>query len=167
MPTTINSDGVTLIPFVPSSSALFTFTAALTDSSGNAATYILTTPYNIFGKRYYLTCADSQGNHIFTVPLTGSPDVFDIPLSAGYFQTSVLYRASTNNIEISDVALTGSRPGINTVGGSLINRPASPDLSKISYKLLLDGTWELDGKYVLDGKRGALSDDDSTTGGST
>lgn len=154
---TVNAQGVTLIPFTPSNTALFTFSAELIDNSGNSATYIFSTPYNIFGQRFYLTCNDVQGNHQFTVPLVGSPDVYDIPLSAGYFATSVLYRASTNNIEISDVALTGSRPGFNTVGGTLLNPNGIPDLSKISYDLLLDGTWELTGQYALTGKRGANS----------
>ncbi|WP_321868599.1 hypothetical protein [Paraburkholderia tropica] len=154
---TVNAAGVTLIPFVPSATTLFTFTAMLTDSSGNSATYIFTTPYNIFGKRYYLTCTDVQGNHQFTVPLVGSPDQFDIPLTAGYFSTSVLYRGSTGNIEISDVALTGSSPGLNSTTTALITRPVSPDLSKIIPDLELDGTWDLDGSYVLDGKKPPLS----------
>ena len=156
---TINAAGVTLIPFSPSSTQLFTFTAELTDNDGNAATYVFSTPYNIFGKRYYLTCLDVQGNHQFTVPLVGSPDTFDIPLTAGYFKTSVLYRGSTNSIEVSDVAYTGSSPGVNSSGGSIYTRPGLPDLSAIDYDLLLDGTWELAGKYRLTGKRKANDGD--------
>lgn len=163
---TVNSDGVTLVPFVPSFTELFAFTAALTDNSGVAGTYVLTTPYNIFAKRYYLTCNDVQGNHVFTVPLTGSPDTYDIPLSAGYFETSVLFRTSTNNIEISDVAVTGSRPGINSVGGSIYTRPTPPDLTLLTYPLDLDGTWNLDGELVLSGRRATPPDTDSTGDGS-
>lgn len=152
---TINAAGVTLIPFSPSPTQLFTFTAELTGKDGNASTYVFSTPYNIFGKRFYLTCLSVQGEHQFTVPLTGSPDTFDIPLTAGYFKTSVLYRSSTNNIEVSDVAYTGSSPGVNSAGGSIYTRPAPPDLSTIEYDLLLDGTWKLDGTYGLTGKRKA------------
>jgi hypothetical protein len=153
--TIVNAAGVTLIPFTPSNTDLFTFTAVLTDFSGTANTYVLTTPYNIFGLRFYLTCIDTQGNHIFTVPLTGSPDQFDIPLSAGYFSTSVLYRASSGNIEISDVALTGSNPGINALGGKLVTRPVAPDANAQNGALNLDGTWVLDGTYQLTGQRGS------------
>jgi hypothetical protein len=156
--TIVNAAGVTLIPFTPSNTDLFTFTAVLIDDNGNSDTYVFTTPYNIFGQRFYLTCVDTQGNHIFTVPLTGSPDQFDIPLTAGYFSTSVLYRASSGNIEISDVALTGSKPGLNSATAVLLTRPTAPDSQQLTNNLNLDGTWELDGTYTLTGKRSASPD---------
>ncbi|MFM0010962.1 hypothetical protein [Paraburkholderia sediminicola] len=149
----VNAAGVTLIPFTPSNTDLFTFTAVLADNNGNADTYVFTTPYNIFGRRFYLKCIDTQGSHIFTVPLTGSPDQFDIPLTAGYFTTSVLYRASSGNIEISHVALTGSKPGLNSTTAVLIKRPTAPDSNELTNNLNLDGTWTLDGTYALTGKR--------------
>jgi hypothetical protein len=161
--TIVNAAGVTLIPFAPSNTNLFTFTAVLTDDNGNAATYVFTTPYNIFGQRFYLTCIDTQGNHIFTVPLTGSPDQFDIPLTAGYFSTSVLYRASSGNIEISDVALTGSKPGLNSTAG-LITRPTAPDSGQLGGALNLDGTWSLDGTYTLTGSRSSSTNSEGTGG---
>jgi hypothetical protein len=159
---TVNAAGVTLIPFSPSYNTLFTFTAVLTDFSGNQNTYVFTTPWNIFGQRYYVTCVDQQGNHIFTVPMIGSPDIFDIPLSAGYFSTSVLYRTSSGNFEISDVALTGSKPGINTLGGALITRPVAPDAGNLTGALNLDGSWVLDGTYQLTGQRGSTGANDES-----
>jgi len=56
--------------------------------------------YNIFGKRNYLTITDLRNNLIFSLPVIGSPDGFDISISAGYFTTKIIFRTSSNQFEI-------------------------------------------------------------------
>jgi hypothetical protein len=89
-------------PFQPSQTQLFTFTAALTNAAGTVANYTFTTPWNIFGQRFYVTCVSQTGQHIFTLPLIGSTDTYNVSLSAGYFTTQVVFRTSTQNFEIID-----------------------------------------------------------------
>src|SRR5258708_11312577 len=61
----------TLLSFAPNLNASppFRFNATL---DGNP--YVLTATWLIAGQRWYLNCFDSRGNHIFTLPLIGSPD---------------------------------------------------------------------------------------------
>jgi len=54
----------------------------------------------LFGQRYYLYCTDLVGNVKFNVPFIASPVGYDINLAAGYFKTPIIYRASTQFIEV-------------------------------------------------------------------
>jgi hypothetical protein len=94
----------TYLPFQSSATQVFSFNAALTNAAGTVAVYTITVPWNIFGQRYYVTCVSQTGQHIFTLPLISSPDDYDISMSAGYFTTTLVFRASTLNFEITDAS---------------------------------------------------------------
>jgi len=85
----------TYIKFQPSNTANFQFNAVL-----DGVTYALTVNWNLFGQRYYLYCTDLVGNVKFNVPFIASPVSYDINLAAGYFKTPIIYRASTQFIEV-------------------------------------------------------------------
>jgi hypothetical protein len=85
----------TYVTFVERPNQNFQFSASLDN-----ATYTLIVTWNLFGQRYYLTCYTLQGNVVFNVPLIASPDDYNINLAAGYFNTSIVFRASTQNFEV-------------------------------------------------------------------
>lgn len=58
----------TVIDFVPSLVAPFQFQPEL-----DGAIYNCVVTWNLFGRRYYVSCYDLGGARIFTVPLVGSP----------------------------------------------------------------------------------------------
>jgi len=87
----------TLIRFNPTPFANFQFNPTL-----DGVNYVGICTWNLYGQRYYVNIYDNNSNLIFSRPLTASPDNYDINLAFGYFQTSTLvYRASSNNIEIN------------------------------------------------------------------
>jgi hypothetical protein len=86
----------TLTLFNPQSNQVFQFNPTL-----DGVTYIGQCPFNIFSQRYYLSILDTFGNIILNCPLTGSPDDFSINLAFGYFTSTIVYRVSTGNIEVS------------------------------------------------------------------
>lgn len=89
------------IRFVPSNVRPFSFQAALTDTSGNTGTYQITLTWNIFRRGYYVRCTDQNGQHVFTLPLIGSPDSADINIAAGYLSSLIVYRPRTRTFEIT------------------------------------------------------------------
>ena len=87
----------TLVQFKPSNFANFQFNPVL---DGISYTAICT--WNIYAPRYYINIYDNNGTLIVTNPIVASPDNFDIDLVFGYFkQSTLVYRASSNNFEIS------------------------------------------------------------------
>lgn len=87
------------IRFTPSqtSSPPFQFTAELDGDD-----YIISVTWNVFGQRWYITCADVNGNIVRTEPLIASPSSGDIKLLPGLFSESTLiYRDSSGNFEVS------------------------------------------------------------------
>lgn len=58
----------TRFDFVPSNSAPFQFQPEL-----DGATYTCVVTWNLFGRRYYLSCYDLAGVRIFTTAMVGSP----------------------------------------------------------------------------------------------
>ena len=58
----------TYIPFSPSQISVFSAQVTL-----DGQTYNLTTPWNVFGQRYYLNVSGFNGNLIFSLPLISSP----------------------------------------------------------------------------------------------
>lgn len=81
---------MTTFAFVPSSTSPFSFQPTF-----DGATYNVTVTWNIFGLRYYLNCSDMSGNPIFTLPLIGSPITDDISITAGYFDSTLVYNSDT------------------------------------------------------------------------
>lgn len=88
---------MTIVPFVPSTSAPFQFQLSL---DGSDYTAIVT--WNLFGQRFYFNLYTVQGVLVLALPLAGSPVGYDIDLVAGYFETSrVVYRAPSRQFEIT------------------------------------------------------------------
>jgi hypothetical protein len=86
----------TYFNFSPSTSSQFTFQPTL-----DGQVYTVTVPWSLFGERYYVQIATLQGTVVVLLPLIGSPPDYDISLTAGYFSTTLVYRASTNQFEVT------------------------------------------------------------------
>ena len=86
----------TLYQFQPSPTSAFQFQPTF-----DGDTYTCTVTWNLFGQRWYVNCYDLSGNWIFTLPRIGSPDGYDISLTAGYFTSTLVYRVSSGNFEVS------------------------------------------------------------------
>ena len=86
----------TTIPFNPSPTENFQFTATL---DGNDYNVIVN--WNLFGARYYLAIYTFQGALVVLLPLIGSPLNYDISLTKGYFTSTMVYRVSNSQFEIS------------------------------------------------------------------
>lgn len=99
-----------ITPFNPSPSANFQFQATL---DGNTYTIICT--WNPYALRYYVNFYDLTGVEVLSRPLVGSPDDSNISLTAGYFDTTVIYRDSRAVFEI---------PGLNVT--PVVVRPPAP-----------------------------------------
>lgn len=82
--------------FTPSPTQNFSFNPTL---DGNAYTAIVT--WNVFGQRYYLNIYTTQGALIICTAIVGSPDDYSINLAAGLFTSSLLFRESSGQFEVS------------------------------------------------------------------
>jgi hypothetical protein len=81
--------------FIPSATQKFQFSPSL-----DGVTYTAVCPWNNFAQRYYISIYDSYGNLKCNVPVVESPDDYDINLIFGYFDTKMVYRASTSSFEV-------------------------------------------------------------------
>lgn len=86
---------MTTIRFTPSPKSNFQFQPTL-----DGTVYNCLIKWNLFGQRYYLNIYTLQRVLVVCLPLIGSPNDYDISLTAGYFTTPIVYRASTNQIEV-------------------------------------------------------------------
>lgn len=102
-----------ITPFNPSPNANFQFQASL---DGNTYNVILT--WNVYAQRYYVNIYDLTGVEILSRPLVASPDEANISLTAGYFETTMIYRGSQATFEIPGILI----PVVVTV------RPPSPPI---------------------------------------
>lgn len=84
-----------ITPFNPSPSANFQFQANL-----DGDTYNIVCAWNAYAQRYYVNFYDLTGTEVLSRPLVGSPDGANISLTAGYFDTTVIYRDSRAVFEI-------------------------------------------------------------------
>jgi hypothetical protein len=85
----------TLIPFNPQQNANFQFSPFL-----DGRTYNAVCPWNAYSCRYYVNIYDTLGSLRLSLPLIASPDNGNINLTKGYFNTPIVFRASSNNFEI-------------------------------------------------------------------
>lgn len=69
------------------------------DLDGDLHNVIVT--WSIYGERYYVNVFSLTNVRILTIPLIGSPDDYDISLVAGYFNSTLVYRESSRQFEIS------------------------------------------------------------------
>ena len=84
-----------IYPFTPSTTANFQFQPTL---DGNV--YTVTVTWNVFGERYYVNIYTLGGVLVVSLPMVGSPLGYDISLTAGYFTTTLVYRAPNNQFEV-------------------------------------------------------------------
>ena len=87
--------GTIYVPFLPSQTANFQFQATL---DGRACIVIVT--WCLFGERYYVNIYGTDTVLILSIPLIGSPNDFNISMTAGYFATKMVFRAASQNFEI-------------------------------------------------------------------
>lgn len=82
--------------FTPSQQVPFQFQPTL-----DGQTYTLIVTWNLFGRRYYVNVYTLDGVLIEAIPLIGSPPGYDISLSAGYFASTLVYRAANQQFEVN------------------------------------------------------------------
>lgn len=82
-------------PFIENPQAPFKFSATL-----DGADYQVSVPWNSFALGYYLRITNARGVQVLNTPVVGSPDGFDISMTAGLFATKIVFRASTNQFEV-------------------------------------------------------------------
>jgi hypothetical protein len=86
----------TFVTFVPSTISVFSFQATL-----NNALYQISTPYNIFGQRYYLSVQDLSGNQILYRALVSCGPTFQATYTwAGGFATATC--TANHNVPIGN-----------------------------------------------------------------
>lgn len=96
----------TLIPFTPAPNANFQFQCTL-----DGAPYNVICTFNPYGQRYYVSVYDLSGARIFTRPLIASPSFYNVSLTLGFFDTSVIFRESSQTFEIPGLpAVPMTRP---------------------------------------------------------
>jgi hypothetical protein len=87
----------TLTQFIPNSINPFQWLPVL-----DGQVYTVIVKWVLGSQRYYLLITDSFGNDVLFTPLIASPDNYNINMIGGFFSTSSLvYRKSTNNFEVS------------------------------------------------------------------
>lgn len=87
----------TVIPFTPSNANTPPFTANIVI---DGSPYILSAYWLVYAQRWYVKLTTNVGSLIQFAPLIDSPDDYNIELFPGLFQESVVYRSSSNQIEI-------------------------------------------------------------------
>jgi hypothetical protein len=86
----------TYIDFAPSAYTPFQFQATL-----DGQVYNVVVPWNNWSPRYYLQINNLTGSNALTIPMVGSPLGFDISLTAGFFNSTLIFRSPNNQFEIS------------------------------------------------------------------
>lgn len=87
---------MTIVRFQPTSSAPFQFQPTL---DGQVYTAIVT--WGLFGQRWYLNIYSLSGDRILSIPLVVSPPDYDISLTAGYFNSTLIFREDSQEFEIN------------------------------------------------------------------
>lgn len=82
------------ISFKPDGRTPFTFEATV-----GGVKIFGTVPFNLYSNRYYVKITDGQGNVICYVPMTGSPDDYDINLALPCAPGKLVFRVSSNQFE--------------------------------------------------------------------
>lgn len=87
---------MTSILFQPSALTPFQFSPAL-----DGTTYSAQIRWNVYRQDWYLFITTNQAQAVLTRPFVASPDDFDINLVAGVFASKLVYRQSSNMIEVT------------------------------------------------------------------
>lgn len=89
----------TTVDFTPTSGVPFQFQAVLDDN----ITYNVTITWNVYragGFGWYINVYQQNGQLVFSRALIASPPDYDISMTAGYFQTKILYLDGLNRFAI-------------------------------------------------------------------
>jgi hypothetical protein len=81
--------------FTPSPVSPFQFQPTL-----DGANYNCIVAWNIFGQRWYVGIYDLQNNLIVNIPMIGSPPDYNISLTNGYFQSTMIFSVANNRFEV-------------------------------------------------------------------
>lgn len=84
-----------IIPFSPSVQNVFQFQATFDNQI-----YTVVITWSLFARRWYVNILTLQGERIVSLPLIGSPLTYNISLTAGYFDTVMVYRQASNQFEV-------------------------------------------------------------------
>jgi hypothetical protein len=82
--------------FQPLPNSPFSFTPTL-----DGVQYTVQIRWNVFGQRWYMFIYTLQQVLVLSRAVAGSPDDYDIPLTFGYFTSTIVFRQSTQNYEVS------------------------------------------------------------------
>ena len=85
----------TIVNFTPNAYANFQFQPVLDGTS-----YTAVIVWNMYAQRYYMNLFTLTNQRVLTIPLIASPPDSYISLTAGYFITKLIYRASKQQFEI-------------------------------------------------------------------
>jgi hypothetical protein len=86
----------TLYPFTPPVGGNFQFQPTL-----DGAQYNVIITWNLWATRYYVNIYTLQNALVLCIALIGSPDNVDISMTKGYFDSTLVYRVSSGNFEVS------------------------------------------------------------------
>ena len=86
---------MTVVNFTPNPYSNFQFQATL-----DGANYTVVVTWNLYGQRYYISIYTLTNHLVVISPLIGSPLDYDISLTAGYFDTKLVYREPMQQFEI-------------------------------------------------------------------
>lgn len=83
------------VDFTPPSKGTFSFPVTLTGAtvnvSSSSADFTVVVYWNTFGQRWYFNIVDQNGVLVVARPLIGSPPGYPISLTAGYFETPIVF----------------------------------------------------------------------------
>lgn len=86
----------TYMPFVPTQTAPFQFQTTLDGGS-----YLVTATWNFYRQGWFLNVYDASSILVVAIPMVGSPPGYNISLVAGYFASTLVFRASTQSFEVN------------------------------------------------------------------
>ena len=81
--------------FIPNPVAPFEFQPIL-----DGVTYTAIVTWNVFGRRYYVSVYAQDGTRVVTLPVIGSPNDSDISITAGYFESTMVFRESLQQFQV-------------------------------------------------------------------
>lgn len=87
---------MTQFVFLPTATTPFRFQPTL---DGNIYTGIVT--WNLFGQRWYLNLYAINGTLVLAIPVVPSPADYDISLTKGYFNSTLVFRDASQTFEVS------------------------------------------------------------------
>lgn len=84
-----------IVNFTPTPYSNFQFQPTL-----DGANYTVIVNWNLYGERYYVNIYTLTNQLVVSLPLIGSPLDYDISLTAGYFNTKLIYREPKQQFEV-------------------------------------------------------------------